>query len=236
MAIFGYLEIESTVQVNDKTRISAIKSYVSKDNAAITLVRIKPSDADSFVNVTGSAPINSANFFLDWQYSSAGTKTVTLEITAGSTVTETKTLIAVTSATDNLFSGDQDLTAKEPDILKWVPAGRNSWINVHRAVRDLIMDWLDAQNITRDDGTRLQPTDLKVSEEVKQLSTYWTLALIYEGITNKPDDIFRQKADKYYELVHIKKGRGRIQADLNGNGTIEAQEKLNIKSMDLVRR
>lgn len=236
MAIFGYLELENTVQLSDKTRLSAIKSYVSKDNVAITLVRIKPSAADSFIDVTGSAPINSQNWFLDWQYTSAGTKTVTLEITAGTTDTFTQDIVAVTSTTDHLFSSDKDLTAKEPDILKWVPAGRNSWLNVHRAVRDLILDWLDSQNITRDDGSKLVASDILVTEEVKQLSTYWTLALIYEGITNRPDDIFRQKADKYYELVNIKKGRGRIQADLNGDAVADSSDIVNLKSGDLVRR
>jgi len=236
MAIFGYLELENVVQANDKTRLSAIKSYISKDNAAITQVRIKPSSSDSFVDVTGSLPINSANWYLDWQYASAGTKTVTLEITAGSVVTFTKDIDVVTDVVDNLFSSDQDLTAKEPDILKWVPQGRNSWMNVHRAARDLIIDWLDSQNITKNDGSRLEPKDILVSEEVKQLSAYWTLALIFEGLTNRPDDIFRQKADKYYELVNIKKGRGRIQADLNGDAVLDRTDIANLKSGDLVRR
>ena len=70
MGIFGNLHLEEKVQVNEKTRIDCTKSFIS-DEAAISLVRIKPEDGGSFVTVTSDK-------YLDWAYETAGTKTATL--------------------------------------------------------------------------------------------------------------------------------------------------------------
>ena len=54
MAIFPHIELEDIVQVNDRTRLSAIKSFVSKDEAAVTLVEIEPESGSGFIDVTGA--------------------------------------------------------------------------------------------------------------------------------------------------------------------------------------
>lgn len=235
MAIFGNIELEAKVQTNDKTRINCSKSFVSKDNPAITLVKIKPEASGSFITVSGS-PVLAKDFVLDWEYTSSGSKTVTLEITAGSVETFTKTIEVVTPSADCLYSSDSDLTAIEPDILKWIPAGRNSFLNVHRAAQGLILDWLDSIRVWRDDGTKLTKEDLKLTDDLKQLSIYTTLELIFMGISNKVDDVFLAKAREYRAKAFDVKNRGRIQADFDGNGTLEAKEGADMRSFKLVRR
>ena len=235
MAIFGNIELESVVQTNDKTRINCSKSFVSKDNAAITLVRIKPEASGSFITVSGS-PVLAKDFILDWEYTSSGSKTVTLEITAGAVQTFTKTITVLTSTDDCLYSADSDLTAIEPDILKWIPSGRNSFLNIHRAAQGLILDWLDSIRVWRNDGTKLTKADLKLTDDLKQLSIYTTLELIFMGISNKVDDVFLAKAREYRAKALDVKNRGRIQADFNGNGTLEKEDAYDMKSFRIYRR
>lgn len=236
MAIFGNIELESVVQINDKTRINCSKTFISKGSPAITLVRIKPEATGSFITVSGS-PVVSKDFYLDWQYSTSGVKTVTLEVTAGgSPELFTATIEAVTATDDKLFSNDQDLMAIEPDLLKWIPSGRNSFINVHRASQKLILDWLDSIRIWRTDGTKLTKADLSLSDDLKQLSIYTTLELIYMGISNKVDDVFLAKAKEYRSKGFDVKQRGRIQADFDGSGTLTKGEGADMRSFNLIRR
>ena len=235
MAIFPNLELEDVVQLEDKTRLSATKSFVSKDNAAITLVRIEPHTGDGFITISGTG-LTYKDWYLDWQYSSAGTKTVTVEITAGSTVTYSKTIEAVTSATDKLWSDDSDLIGYEPDILKYIPQGRNSFKNIHRSAQRLILDWLYAIRIYKNDGSKITKDDLIPTEDVKQLSIYWTLYLIWQGMSNKPDDVFAQKASNYLKMVNSSKNSGRIQADFNDDGDLDTDDNIDKFSGIMVRR
>lgn len=236
MAIFGNIEVESVVQVNDKTRVNCSKSFVSKDEASITLVRIRPEASEAFVQVSGS-PVLSRDFYLDWEFTSAGSKTITLELTTdGLPQTFTKTITVLSSADDCLYSSDADLVAIEPDITKWIPTGRNSFLNVHRAAQGLILDWLDSIRVWRKDGSKLQKQDLKLTDDLKQVSIYTTLELIFMGISNKVDDVFLAKAREYRSKALDVKSRGRIQADFNANGTLDERENVDMKSFVMVRR
>lgn len=237
MAIFGYLELEDTVQVNDKTRLSAVKSFVSKGSAAIDIVKIKPESTDSFITVSGVG-IASKDWFVDWQYTTAGVKTVSLEITlvGGAVQTFQKTILVVTEVQDMLWSNDQDLVAKEYDILKWVPPGRNSYLNIHREAQKKILNWLDEIRIYKNDGSKLTKTDLNYTNDLKELSANWALALIFGSIYNKPDDVYYQKMQGYMEAVESCKRRGRIQADFNNNGVLDASDNVDMRSYRMVRR
>jgi hypothetical protein len=235
MAIFGVLELEDTLQVDDKTRLSGVKSFVSKDNAAITLVEIEPHSGDGFKQVSGTG-LTAKDWYLDWQYTTAGTKSVSIRITAGTTQTFTATLVVTSVADDKLWSSDKDLVGYEPDILKWVRPGRNSFLDMHRAAQRLILDWIYSQRIYNEQNEKLTKNDILVTDDVKQLSIYWTLYLIWKGMSNKPDDVFNQKAADYLKMVNLQKNSGRIQADFNGDGEISPTENTDMRSYRLVRR
>ncbi len=236
MAIFADLELEKTIQINDKTRLNATKSFVSKDEAAVTLVEIEPEAASGFVDVTGTSS-SSSDWFLDWQYSGATrTVTATTRITTdGAPTSFTNTIEVVTAVDDKLFSTDSDLLPLEPDILKWVPIGRNSFFNVHREAQELIIAWLDEQGYVDVDLEPLTKADIIDLEEVRKWSTNLTLKLIFEAIKNSVDDVFAQKATTYegQEVFHRKRAVLRI--DLNNDGVVDDNEALNFKSFDLIR-
>ena len=233
--IFPNLQLENVVQVNDKTRIDSTKSFISKDEDPITLVEVEVESGNGFIEV--GSPGLSKDWFLDWQYDTAGTKTVSCRITtSGAPVTKTVTLAVLTESEDNLFSSDTDLTALEHDILKWVPQGRNTFKNYHRKAQSLIMAWLDENGHTDIDGNRLTKDAFVDKEEVKHWSAALTLSLIFSSISNSVDDVFMEKSKEYASLAVSHRKRLILRLDVDGDSVIDTNEGINIKTLDMVRR
>ena len=227
MAIFPNLILEETVQDDDKTRLDGTKSFASSDEAAISLVRIKPSDSDSYITVTSDK-------YLDWSYSAAATETVTIEVTTdGSATTFTKTISIVTSATDDLWSSDADLVPHEPEIMNYLPEGKSSFLNIHRLAQTRILAWLDEKKIWDNDGNRLTSADVEGSD-MSEWSKYLVLAYVNEGLSNALDDIFFEKASRYRGLADKAASRAVLRLDLDNDGSTD--EKVNNYTGLLLRR
>jgi hypothetical protein len=235
MAIFGNLILEETVQVDDKTRLDATKSFVDKSEADITLVEIEPEAAAGFVDVTGSSY---KNYYLDWQY--AGTsRTVTVSVritTDAAPITSTKTIEVLTATDDALFSGDQDIVSIESDILKYVRPGRNSFLDFHRKAQEQILDKLNDMGIYDTDGLRLTKAAVVDVDEVNKWSYYLSLALIFDDLSNAIDDVFAQKRSFYESKALSALYKAEIKLDLNNDGTIDPLEGARLMVTDLVRR
>ncbi len=219
MAIFPIGEVEPTVQVNDKTRIDASKSFVSS-GTAISAIKIDPTGSAGFTTVT-------TDQYLNWSYSASGTYNAKIRVEAGSASASaqiTKAIIVVTEASDYLFSGDSDLRLHEPEILKWVEAGRASFLNVHRRAQTIVMKWLDKEGYVDIDGEPFEKAALIDREEVKQWSIYIALRLIFSGLSNAVDDLFAKKA-AYYEAMEIDwRNRALLRLDTDGDGTADNGE------------
>lgn len=220
--LFPVLELESVVQVDDKTRLSALKSYISKDETPITLVEIEPESGAGFIDVTGTGL---DDFYLDWQYSADGAKTVSLRLTnaSGSSLV-TKDVTIVTKANDYLFSNDSDLISYEGDLLNYVRAGRNSYLDKHRAAQSKILSYLDEKGITDKDGDRLTKAAIVNVEEVKEWSIALTLSIIFEEISNAIDDIFADKSAKYKQMALTHKNRAFLRLDKDGDGDADEND------------
>lgn len=228
--IFPNLQLEPVLQVNDRTRLDATKSFATQDEGAITSVLIKPAAASAFIDVTSDK-------YLDWQYSASGTYTVTARVSAsGASADFSSTISVVTSTSDNLFSNDQDLKLHEPDILKWVEDGRNSFLNVHRRAQKLIIEHLRNEGFVDIDGdpyTKAAFTDI---EEVKQWSTYWTLQLIFEGLSNATDDVFSKKASEYSLQRQKWEKTALLRIDTDGDGITDNDEGIDTQTGFVARR
>ena len=59
------------------------------------------------------------------------------------TPTEKLFIGLMSEAGDNLFSKDADLLSHKNNIFDFLPDGRNSFKNVHRAAQELILAYLD---------------------------------------------------------------------------------------------
>lgn len=237
MPIFPNLEIEPTVQVNDRTRLDASKSFATQDIGAVTKVEIDPGTG-TFIDVTPTTPTDSSLWYLDYQWGTAGTKTVQARITAGSTAVVSSTVAVVTEAADYLFSNDAEMSTHEPDILKWVKAGRNTFKDVHRAVQTEILDYLDEKGYVKIDKSKFVKTDLVDVTEVRQWAKFMAMRIIFEGIQNADDDIFEKKADHYEEKEIYHRNRAVLRIDTDGDGVVDndTDEGLSMSSGSLYRR
>lgn len=235
----GILETETTLQIADKTRLSASKSFVSKGEAAITKVEIDPGDGAGFVDVTGVAsPLDPNDWYLDWIYSGAS-RTVTAQVrittSAAPVIGVTKDIALLTSTDDHLFSSDKDLMALEPDVMKWVPDGRASWLNIHRAAQEKILDWLNKAGVSDANDVPLTKVDVISIDEVRFWSRDWVLGLIFHSVSNVKDDVFDQKAKFYFGEAGKGSNRSKIRLDTNHDGTLSKNEGVNVTSSTLIR-
>lgn len=233
MAIFGILKTEPTVQTDDKTRLDARKSFVSKDEAAITLIEIEPDAGAGFVDVTSSS---SDQWFLDWLFATNGTKTVSVRITTdGAPVTESVTLEVLDAVDDKLFTTDDDLLAYEHEIMDLVPYGRSSFNYIHRKVRDLIIDWFNEEGYRNFDGTKVTVDQILDNDEVRKWSENWVLHHIYQDNSNSVADKFFEKATYYASRAADARNRSVFELDLNKDGNITRGENINIQSVRIKR-
>jgi len=226
MALYPVLKTEGIVQVDDQTRLSALSSY-SNGGDSITQIEIDAGDGNGFLDVTSDR-------YLDVQYDSDGDKTVQVRLNASST--ESQTLSVLTVAADLLFSTDRDLEVHEPEILRYVREGRNSYLDVHRRVQTLILDWLDYNRYWKRDNVRFEKADLIDIQDFKQWSTYYVLQIIFEGLSDKNDDKWMEKSAVYKQLAESARGRGTYRLDKDGSGEIDPDELKDNWSKPLIRR
>jgi len=238
MAIFGNIEFDKVAQVGEKVRIDGSSSFVSKDETAATLVRIRPSAVDSWITVSGVG-LSSDDWFIDWVYSVAGVFQPEIEITtSGSPVTFSSEITVVTKAEDNLFSSDEEIKAYEPDILKWLPPGKWTYNNIHRRAQETLLTELYKNRIFNTDGTKITKDQIVDITEVREWSIFKTLSIIFSGISNKVDDVFSVKASMYLKKSGEYKNLvfNIIGIDFNKDGEVTLSEKIDIRSGTMVRR
>lgn len=229
--IFPHLDLEPIVQVNDRTRLSALKSFVTNDEQAIDLVMIKPGASASFITV------DDTDRYLDWSFSASGTYTVTARVSAsGASADITGTISVVSVAADKLFSTDADLKLHEPDILNWVSPGRNSFLNIHRRAQKLILEELRREGYVDTSGDPYTKAAFVDVEEVKQWSTMWVLQLIFEGISNATDDVFHEKSVRYSALRQTWGKTVFLRLDADGSGATDDGEGIDTASSFVARR
>lgn len=336
--IFPHLEIEQKVQINDRSRLNAAKSFVSAGSDPLTSVLIKPGADETAVEVFNA---DSEQWFLDWEFTSwkididssnnkldfseggsplvatlssgtytlatlltqtktqmdaAGVNTYTLtsdendKITISSTggfgllpvtgdnrpngilpvlgflvdtdssseqtgkrveslprrltvtctdgaETEARTItIQVYSVEgDKLFSNDADLRLHEADILKYVPPGRNTFMDVHRRSQEKILKWLDKEGYVDAFEKKFTKAAIVDIDEVKEWSTYISLRLISEGIRTGDEDIWTSKAKSYKGYEVEARNRAVLRLDINQDGTIDLGEQVRISTGEIYR-
>lgn len=232
MAIFPLIETDNVLQVNDKFRISASKTYITKDEAAITEVEIDPGDG-LFRSVFQGVV---KQWWLDFQHDTEGDKTVAVRVTTDAVpVTVTKTVTVLSEADDKLFSNDYDLVAIESDILKYIPDGRSSFKYIHREAQNQILEWLYINGFRGTGNTRLTKDNVIDVNEVRFWAKYMALRLIFQDLSNAPEDVFDKKSKLYQNEEHKWRENAGLKLDFNKDGIQGAYEQSNITSRNLVR-
>lgn len=233
------LSIETVLQVDDKTRLNARNSFASNDGN-ITDVLIQPEASEAFISVFNS---DSDRWYLDWSYETDGTKDVIVRVETDTPNTKDRSYsIDVLSVEDDtLFSGDSDIIGFEPDILNYLPKGKNSYLYAHRKAQELIIAHLDEQRIWNRDGTRVTKdqiaaiTDDEVRDQFRQWSTFQAILIIFESIKVSGEDIFNDKKLFYTDLRNVARNRGALRLDLNQDQDLDPVA-YDIRSWGLKRR
>lgn len=235
MSIFPKLNIENIIQTNDTVRLDATRSFISKDEADITLVEIQPEATESFVPVTGS---KSKDWFLDWQYAGASrTVAITVRVTTdGLPVTFSQDLEVISEADDKLFSNDGNLLEHESDILKFLPDGKTSFKWMHRRAQKLILADFNERGVTDTHYQKLTKDSFVDVDEVSDWSIALTLALIFEDNSNVVADKYSMKAEEYNSAALRHRNRAFYRIDLNNDGIISVGEESTYQTKSLVRR
>lgn len=150
---------------------------------------------------------NQSQWFLDFAYTSIGTKTITATATLDdlSTVTATINVGVVIAADDIFFSSDEKLLELETDIISYLDSSKNNYNYIHRTVTTQIVNWLMITGKKKSEGVYFQAADLLVVQEVAELARFWALYLIFWNLSNKLDDHFKAKADSYLKKVENQK-------------------------------
>ena len=236
--IFPSLTLEKVLQINDKTRFDASRSFVNSGET-VTDIEIKPDTLELYISVFNS---DSDKWYLDWAYETDGTKTITVKITTDTSVKERSYSIDVlTVLEDSLFSSDSDLIPYETDVLNYLPKGKNSYLYAHRKSQEIIIAYLDEQRIWNNDGSRITKeqiaaiTDNEIRTQFNQWSTFQTLLIIFESIQVSNADIFQEKKLEYQTMRDSARKRSALRLDLNKDDVID-DVPYDIRTLKMVRR
>jgi hypothetical protein len=236
--IFPSLSFENVLQVDDKTRLNASKSFVTAGET-VTNVEIQPESGESFYSVYNS---DDDKWFLDWAYETEGIKTITVRVTTDvSTKDKTYQTNVLTEDEDALLSDDSCLYPYEPEIHRILPKGKNSFKYAHRAAQDKIIAYLDEQRIYKNDNSRYTKHDLvtitdpEFKYQFKQWSTFQTLLIIFESNQIAVGDVFEEKRQQYENEMRQHRNRASLRLDQDGDGVID-ELPYNIRSTMMVRR
>jgi hypothetical protein len=225
---------EGLVQTNDKTRIDVSKSFVSGDG--ITDISVKPEDSESYISVFNGGV--QKKWYLDWAYASDGEKVISVQATDGvNTITQTFNITIITPEDDNLYSNDAQIFKIESELKKYIPDGRNSYINLHREAQSRILNYLDRKRIWNSNGEPYEKNQINLNGELQKWALYETIYMIYSDLFVSVGDKFAEKINEYKALRNYERDRGAIRIDKNSNGVLdEATEIQELKSFRLLKR
>jgi len=153
-----------------------------------------------------------------------GFKKITLTVaTPTESVTKDYFVEVYSPEGDALFSTDADLISEEPDIMKWLPKGRSSFMYLHRKAQKLILDWVDRKGYRDGSGDKITKFAFVDKSDVNTWSMYIALRLFFKGAQNSSDDVFKEKANEYEKHEITARDRFILTLDLNQDGKADAK-------------
>lgn len=236
--IFPSLALETTLQVDDKTRLNASLSFATTGET-ITNVEIEPEALVGFISVFNT---DNEKWFLDYAYETDGIKAVTVRVTTNAG-TRSKVYNTDVLSVDNdaLLSSDSDIYPYEPDINRYLPVGKSSFLYAHRASQTKILAYLDEQRIYKQNFERytkqdlINITDPDFKEQFRLWSLFQTLLIIFEANQINVGDIYQEKRAEYEREMKQHRNRASLRLDSDGDGVLD-DTPTNIRSTRMVRR
>ncbi len=214
-------ELDKITIANDTTNFKLLPTGVSRATSILPHVGFKE-DIEG-LDVTGKRV----------EYSH---KKILISATNGTAATLIKFMKVFSVGGDALFSSDGDLQTWEPDILKYVKAGRVSWLNVHREAQKQIMYYLDKNGYVNAYAKKYTKFDILDISEVNEWSTFVALSVICWSISNKEDDVWLKKHYEFKTKYAEARDRAVLRLDTNEDGIADVGEQIGILSGTVVVR
>ncbi len=166
-----------------------------------------------------------------------GMKKVVLSINnAGVAQTLAKYVKVYSVEGDALFSNDQDLLTWEPSIMKYVAAGRSSFLNIHREAQEQIIYWLDKQGYVNAYQEKFTKFDIVDLSEVNEWSAFTALSILLWNISNKSDDVFLKRHFEYRNKAQEARQRAILRLDVDKDGRADLGEQVDVAFGQIVTR
>lgn len=225
---FINLNNEGYIFKDDRTTLDVTRSFVTDEQVDFQ-IEIKPDSDSAFIK-----PIDG---ILNWIYLSPGEKTVTVKMTVAyeepKVIEKEFTLNVLDASTLNLFSTDDDLSLHELNLFEHLPIYISSFNSFHYRAQLTILKWLDQKRIHGLNGAKIEASHIKDVSEVRDLSTFWALHYFFFTISNRVDDLFKNKADHYLNMVRAKEQEAYIRL---AAGESEEESTIDVNSVRLARR
>jgi hypothetical protein len=121
-----------------------------------------------------------------------------------------------------VFSNDEDLKDEYPDIHLHLPKDASSFIRFHKSARDKILTDINNMNIRKTTSIysrrRINQFDLLDLNEIRQVSKYTTLGLIFKWVSDNIDDKYLQDSNKNLSLASSLMEMPQLSLDLDDDG------------------
>lgn len=196
---FINLNNEGYIFKDDRTTLDVSRSFVTDEQVDFQ-IEIKPDSDSTFIK-----PIDGV---LNWIYNTSGEKTVTVKMTVDyeeeKVIEKEFTLNVLDASSLSLFSTDDDLSLHELNLFEHLPITISSFNSFHYRAQLTILKWLDQKRIYGLDGAKIEAGHIKDISEVRDLSVFWALHYFFFTISNRVDDLFKNKADHYLKMAREK--------------------------------
>lgn len=224
--IFAKVNVDSVAQVDDRIRIDLESAHAHGEE--FTEILVSP-DTEFEPIIVVSPELGKDSYFLDWQYGTPGTKTISVEFkTPSETKVVNKSIKVLTANEERLFSTDEMLLERETTLLNLLPKGRSSFIYAHRLAQREILRELAERGIN---VTAEQVFDIV---DVQNWSIFTTLRNIFEANITNVQDVHILKRNTYRDLQTLSMNKAIVRLDMNKDGKPDV--KVNTFPTSLVRR
>ena len=253
----NYVATIATGSYTQSQLLTAIKSALETAVSGVTFtlsadekkkVTVSATSAFAFLPETGDNRFNGFLEILGFNRDGQGAtsyigkplqyfpKLITVTIGDGSTTaTATGFIKLMTADQDILFASDGDLVQRESDILRFIRAGRASFMDFHRRAQKEILDMLDREGRVDVNDDPYTKHSFVEKYQVREMAILMALHMIYTDNIKKDDDVNSKKAEDYWKKFNKAYDRQLLKVDIDADGKVDETEGLGWSSGIVVR-
>lgn len=237
---FVYTTSEDFLYVGYRKPISAIYVEMGTANTNAATLTLKYYNGSSFTAVSDFIDETKAmtrSGFVRWTRNLTGEATTTVNSTSlyWYQLSYDATFSAGTTirGLNIVFADDQDLKTRVPGITSssFLPSGESTHILAHVAARDEIIQKIRnngefMQTVSTGEFKEIDAFSLLEVEQIREAAKFKALAVIFEDLTDSPDDIYMVRAKMYEDKFNKAMDMFFLSIDKDDDGLKDRSEEL----------